>query len=101
MSNWSYAEMSKRACVAGGPKLYEKSLISEGANSVYPWLGLAVTGVVLLGIDKIVRVIKDNKLKKEAEQNRAVALERKKEILSKIKEIKRKIKGVVIVTTYK
>ena len=97
MQGWSYAEMSARARAAGGPDQYEKSLISQGAKSIYTWLGLAVVGVVVLGIDKLRTIIKEHNRKRK-EMHRDEPLEIKREFLAKIRDKKCKIKNIVIVT---
>ena len=98
MSSWEYAEMSVRACAAGGPERYEKQLMSEGAKSVCPWLVLATVGVVVLAVGNIRMRIKEQKRKRNEVQKEELSFDIKREVLDRMRDKKCKINSIIFVS---
>lgn len=85
--NWDYAELSKAAKAAGGPKKYvellEKASKDAGKMEMAPWIGIAAIGASLLTFATI-KVVDCFKSKKK---NNASDIEKaKEEIINGIKE---------------
>ena len=85
--NWDYAELSKAAKAAGGPKKYvellEKASKYAGKMEMAPWIGVAAIGASLLtaATIKVVDYFKSKKKKNTAEIEQA-----KEELIKGIKE---------------
>lgn len=58
--SWNYAELSKLAKENGGPEKLVETLVESGKKSIYPWVGVAFAGGVVLtiGIQKVVQYFK-------------------------------------------
>ena len=85
--NWDYAELSKEAKIAGGPKKYvellDKASKDAGKMEMAPWIGVAAIGASLLtaATIKVVDYLKSKKKNNAAEIEKA-----KEEIIKGIKE---------------
>lgn len=85
--NWDYAELSKAAKAAGGPEKYiellEKASKETGKLEMFPWIGAAAVGSLLLTAATI-KVVDYLKSKKKSAENEILLA--KEEIINGIKE---------------
>lgn len=80
---WNYAELSKLAKENGGPEKLVELLVDSGKKSVYPWVGVAFTGGVVLtiGVQNAIKYLKEKR------KTSSLAVEEaKQELIQGIKE---------------